>query len=143
VQAGFRYIDSHGGIGKLHQNVVVKVCDSQDTAPGEIQCGQEAASDAKSIAVVAPVIISADATFTSELSKAHEPIINDNPSSPGDYVNPINFPLWSSNFAYAACAVMTAEAVHAKRVAFAALSVPASINSLNVAIAGAKRAGNL
>ena len=141
VQAAFRYVDSHGGVGKQHQQVVVKLCDSQDTAPGEIQCGQQAASDAKSIAVVAPVIISADATFTSELSKAHEPIINDNPSSPADYVNPINFPLWSSNFAYAACAVMTAKAVHATRVAFAALSVPASINSLNVAIAGAKRAG--
>src|SRR5580704_13530116 len=71
VQAAFRYVDSHGGVGKQHQQVVVKLCDSQDTAPGEIQCGQQAASDAKSIAVVAPVIISADATFTSELSKAH------------------------------------------------------------------------
>ncbi len=141
VQAAFRYVDSHGGVGKLHQQVVVKLCDSQDTAPGEIQCGQQAASDPKSIAVVAPVIINADATFTSELKKAREPIINNNPNSPADYINPIDFPLWSSTFAYAACAVMGAHAVHATRIGFAALSVPASINVLNTGIAGAKRAG--
>lgn len=135
VSAAFRYIDSHGGLGTLHQNVVVKVCNTNFTPTGEIQCGQSATSDTKAIAMVGPITILSTATFMAGLQAAGMPDINPAVSDPTILTDKISFPLGSENFAPAACAVMAAQAVHAKSVGFALTSNPSAISELNSAVA--------
>jgi len=135
VSAAFRYVDAHGGLGKLHQNVVVKVCNTNFTPTGEIQCGQNATGDKSAIAMVGPITILSTATFMAGLQAAGMPDINAAVSDPTILTDKISFPLGSENFAPAACAVMAAQAVHAKSVGFALTSNPSAISELNSAVA--------
>ena len=132
--AAFRYIDSHGGLGKLHQHVVMKVCNTNFTPTGEIQCAQEAASDSSAIAMVGPVIIISTATFMSTLQAANMPVVNAAVSDPTIETDSVSFPLGSENFAPAACAVLTAQALHAKSVGFASTSNPSGLAETAAAI---------
>src|SRR5579863_9153588 len=70
VAAAFRYVDSHGGLGKLHQHVVFKLCNTNFTPTGENQCAQEAASDKSAIAMIGSIIILSPASFMSTLQAA-------------------------------------------------------------------------
>ena len=146
--AAFRYIDSHGGIGKLHQKVVMKVCNTNFTPTGEIQCGQETTSDKSGIAMVGPITILSTATFMANMQAAGMPVINAAVSDPTIETDSVSFPLGSENFAPAACAVLTAEAVKAKTVGFAETSNPSGIAETNAAVTalpafGFTEAGNV
>jgi ABC-type branched-subunit amino acid transport system substrate-binding protein len=98
VKAAFRYLNSHGGLGKLHQKVNVRVCNTQFSPPGEIQCAAQAAGDKNAIAMVAPLIILGTAQFTSTLQKAGLPAVNPAASDDSVVKNPINFPLGGSTW---------------------------------------------
>jgi ABC-type branched-subunit amino acid transport system substrate-binding protein len=146
--AAFRYIDSHGGIGKLHQKVVFKVCNTNFTPTGEVQCGQEATGDKSAIAMLGPITILSTATFMANMQAAGMPVINPAISDPTIETDSVSFPLGSENFAPAACAVLTAQAVKAKTVGFAETSNPSGIAETNSAIAalpgfGLTEAGNV
>jgi len=142
VKAAFRYVDAHGGLGKLHQKVVVKVCDTLGTPTGEIQCGQSAASDPKAIAVVSPLIVRAGTDFTAQLEKGNLPTINSLIlTPPGDFTSRVNFTLWTSQFEPAGCAVMAGKAVNAKSIGFTTVSLPPSIDQENAGIAAGQKAG--
>jgi hypothetical protein len=144
VKAAARYLDSHGGLGKLHQQVVVKVCNTQFTPNGEIQCAQQAASDPRAIAVATDQGVTLAAVqFTDTLQKAGVPDVGaDGPMvAPSGATNPINFPLWASSFGEAACAVMLPRAVNSTADGFASASVPAAISGIDQAATAAEKAG--
>ena len=141
VQAAFRYLNSHGGLGSLHQKVAVKVCNTQLTPQGEIQCGQQAVSDPKAIAMIAPIIVISVQPFVAELQKAGLPDVNPSASAPPVFQSPTSFPLNADYLAQAGCAVMVPRAVHATKIGFATTSTPVSIAIQNTAIAAAKKAG--
>ena len=132
--AAFRYINGHGGVGPLHQQVVFKLCNTNFTPTGEIQCGQQAATDSHAIAMVSPVIIISTATFMSTLQAAGMPVVNPAVSDPTVETDSVSFPLGSENFAPAACAVLAAQAVHAKSVGFASTSNPSGLAETAAAI---------
>jgi len=136
-----RYINSHGGLGNLHQKLVVKVCNTQGTPTGELQCGQQATADPNSIAVVEPIVVRNTDAFTAELENHGLPAINPFVNAPSDFVNPINFPLWSPNFALAACAVLTARATHLTTIGFATLTLPINVAEVHSAITATTNAG--
>ncbi len=142
VESAFRYINSRGGIGPQHQRVTVKFCNTQGTPPGELQCAQQAAADPKAIATVQPLIVINTAAATAAFQKAGLPSINPFVQAPGDFVAPINFPLFSPNFSGAGCAVMAPPLAHAKKIGFGSLSLPISIEESNAAVAAAKKAGS-
>lgn len=141
VKAAFRHINSQGGIGPDHQPVTVKFCNTQGTPPGELQCAQQAASDPKAVAAVQPLIVINTAGATAAFQKAGLPSINPFVQSPPDFVAPINFPLFSPNFAGAGCAVMAPPVVHATKIGFASLTLPISVAEMNAAMAAARKAG--
>jgi len=141
VATAFRYLDSHGGLGKLHQHVVFKLCNTNFTPTGENQCGQEAASDKNAIAMVGPIVILSPASFMSTLQAAGMPVINEAISDPTMLTDSVSFPLDSDNFLPAACAVMTAEATHVKSVGFALTANPSAIAELGSAVAALPGAG--
>lgn len=141
AQVAAKYIDSHGGLGSLHQQLVVKQCNTQGTPNGELQCAQEATSDSSSIGVVEPIVVRDPEPVTSLLLKDGLPAINPFVNAPPDFVSPINFPLWSPNFASAACAVLASKATGLKKIGFATLTLPISIDTQNAAISAAKKAG--
>ena len=99
VKAAFDYLNDHGGLGPQHQKVTVKVCNTQLTPQGEIQCGQQAASDPKAIAVVAPIIVIATQPFMSGLEKAGMAVVNPAVSDAAQATSPISFPLSAENLA--------------------------------------------
>ncbi|MFE3000989.1 ABC transporter substrate-binding protein [Nocardia sp. NPDC059246] len=141
VKVAFRYLNDHGGIGKNHQRVEVKECDTQTTPQGEIQCAQQAADDPIAIAVAAPQVFLATQQVTTTLQNAGLPAVGGIANTPSDYVNPINFPLGTTNFGAAACAVMTARAAKVDKLGFATVDLPAPVDVANDGIAAAKKAG--
>ena len=134
VSAAFRYLNGHGGLGKLHQKVVVKVCNTNFTPTGEIQCGTSATGDKSAIAMVGPITILSTATFMAGMQADGMPVINAAVSDPTILTDKVSFPLGSENFAPAACAVMAAQAVHAKSVGFASTSNPSGIQETDAGI---------
>ncbi|MFE3060290.1 ABC transporter substrate-binding protein [Nocardia sp. NPDC059239] len=141
VKAAARYMNDHGGIGPNHQKVVVKACDTQFTPQGEIQCAQQAADDPQAIAAVAPQDVLAVQQFTTVLQNAGLPSVGGIPVAPSDFTNTINFPLVTTNFGAAACAVLTAHAVKANTVGFATVDIPAAVDVTNDGVGAAKHAG--
>jgi hypothetical protein len=142
VKVAFRYVNAHGGLGKLHQKVVVKVCDTLGTPTGEVQCGQQAAADSKAIAVISPLIVRAGADFTAQLEQGSLPAINSLIlTPPGDFSSPVNFPIWTSQFEPAGCAVMAGAATKAKSIGFTTVSLPPAIDQENAGIAAGEKAG--
>ena len=141
VKAAFRYINAHGGIGPRHQRVVVKVCNTQGTPNGELQCAQEAAADSKAVATVGNLIVANTAAATAVFQKAGLPAINPFTQSPADFTAKINFPLFAPNFTAAGCGLLAPKAAHVKSIGFASLSLPISIDEANTAVAAAQKAG--
>ena len=105
--------------GAEHQKVAVKVCNTQLTPQGEIQCGQQAASDPKAIAMIASIIVISVQPFVAELQKAGLPNVNPSASAPQCSTSPICFPLAADYLAQAGCALMMPRAVHATKIGFA------------------------
>ena len=122
VKAAFNWLNDNGGLGPQHQRVVVKVCNTQLTPQGELQCGQQAAGDPKSIGVVAPIIVISTAPFMSGMQKAGMPVVNPAVSDESQATSPISFPLGADILAPTGCAVMTGQAVNAKTVGLAGAS---------------------
>jgi ABC-type branched-subunit amino acid transport system substrate-binding protein len=141
VKAAFRYLNAHGGLGSLHQPVTVKVCNTQLTPQGEIQCGQLAASDPKAIAYIAPIIVISTAPFMAELQKAGLPDVNPAVSDPSEATSPISFPLGAEILASAGCAAMAPKAVQATKIGFAGSATPVTAFELNAANAAAMKSG--
>ncbi len=141
VNAEFRYVNSHGGIGPDHQPVDVKVCNTQGSPNGEVQCAMQAAHDPKAIATLGDLIVVATAPAEAAFGKAGLASINPFLQSPADFVNKINFPLFAPNFTSAGCAVLAPRAAHVKKIAFASLTLPISLDEMKIAEAAAKKAG--
>ena len=141
VKAAFRNINANGGIGPDHQRVVVKVCNTQGTPNGELQCAQQAASDRKAIATVGNLIVANTAAATAVFQKAGLPAINPFTQSPADFTAKINFPLFAPNFTAAGCGLLAPKAAHVKSIGFASLSLPISIDEANTAVGAAQKAG--
>jgi ABC-type branched-subunit amino acid transport system substrate-binding protein len=141
-RAAARYVNAHGGLGKLHQQIVVKDCNTQATPNGELQCAQQAAADSRAIAVVGAVPLFNGTAFTNTLETARLPNIGPFISSPDQFVNPINFNLYSPNFSQAACAVLAPKASGLKKVGFASINIPLSTDVANAAMTAGKNAGN-
>lgn len=139
--AAARYINAHGGVGVDHHQLVVKVCDTQGSPQGEVQCAQQAAADKQAIAVVDPVALYNADAFTQVLQQAGLPAINPYIATPAQLTNPINFPLYSPNFGVAACAVLGAKAAGVKRVAFAQINLPIAVDSDQTAAQLAQKQG--
>lgn len=141
AKAAARYINANGGIGSDHHQLVVKVCDSQGSPQGEVQCAQQAAADKQAIAVVNPVAIYNADAFAQVLRQAGLASINPFIATPAALTNPINFPLYSPNFGSSACAVLGAKAANIKRVAFAEINLPISLAGGQTAAELAKKQG--
>ena len=141
MKAAFRYVNSQGGIGPDHQPVTVKVCNTQGTPNGEIQCAQQAAADPKAIATAGDLITVATSPAEAAFEKAGLPSINPFIQSPADFVAKINFPLFAPNFTAEGCGVLAPRAAHVKRIAFASLTLPISADEVKSAVAAAKKAG--
>ena len=141
VKAAFRYLNAHGGLGPLHQRVSVKVCNTQLTPQGEIQCGQRATSDPKAIAYIAPIIVISTAPFMAGLKKAGMADVNPAVSDTSEATSPISFPLASEILAPAACAAMAPHAVNAKTVGFAGSATPVSAQEVSTGVTAATKAG--
>ena len=142
VKAAFLYLNAHGGLGKLHQRVTVKVCNTQLTPQGEIQCGQQAASDPKAIAFVAPIIVISTVPFMAALKQAGLPDVNPAVSDPSEATSPISFPLGAEILASAGCAAMAPKTVQATKIGFAGSATPVTAFELNAANAAAKKSGS-
>jgi ABC-type branched-subunit amino acid transport system substrate-binding protein len=136
-----RYVNSHGGLGKLHQRIVVKSCNTQATPNGELQCAQQAGADPKAIAVVGAVPLFNGTAFTQELQKDGLANIGPFISTPDQFVNPINFNLVAPNFSQAACGALAPKAAHLTKVGFASIDIPLSTDTANAAMTAAKNAG--
>jgi ABC-type branched-subunit amino acid transport system substrate-binding protein len=141
AKAAARYINANGGVGAEHHQLVVKVCDSQGSPQGEVQCAQQAAADTQAIAVVNPVAIYNADAFAQVLRQAGLASINPFIATPAALTNPINFPLYSPNFGSSACAVLGAKAANIKRVAFAQINLPISQASAQTAAQLAQKQG--
>lgn len=136
-----RYINSHGGLGVAHHRLIVKTCNTQGTPQGEVQCAQQAVADSRAIAAVDPIgIYNADA-LTQVLQQGKLPAVNPYIATYAQLRNPINFPLYSPNFASTACALLGHRAAGIKRVAFAQINLPLSVQSDQQAAQAAQRAG--
>lgn len=141
-RAAARYVNSHGGLGKLHQKIVVKDCNTQATPNGELQCAQQAAADSQAIAVVGAVPLFNGTAFTNTLEQARLPNIGPFISTPDQFVNPINFNIYSANFSQAACAVLAPKASGMKKVGFASIDIPLSTDVAHAAMTAGQNAGN-
>ncbi len=141
VRAAIRYINGHGGLGPRHQKVVVKVCNTQLTPNGEVQCAQQAASDRKAIAIVAPIIVLDVADFTAAAQKAGLPVIDPAASASTDVTAPINFPMASEYLDAAGCSVLLSKQLHVKNIGFATTAIPGSEAIAALGVSAAKKAG--
>ena len=81
-RAAARYVNAHGGLGKLHQRIVVKDCNTQATPNGELQCAQQAGADPNAIAVSGAIPLFNGTAFTNELEKDRLPNIGPFISTP-------------------------------------------------------------
>lgn len=141
VKAAFAYLNNHGGLGPQHDKVVVKACNTNLTPQGEIQCGQQAASDTKAIAVIAPIIVLSGAQFMAGLKQAGLPDVNPAVADPSVATSPVAFPLASEILAPTGCALMMSSALHTTKVGFASTSNASSVQEVNDAVASAGKAG--
>lgn len=141
VKAAVRYINGHGGLGPRHQKAVVKFCNTQLTPQGETQCAQQAASDRKAIAIVAPIIVINVAEFTSIAQKAGLAVIDPAASAAADVTDPINFPMGTEYLDAAGCAVLMAKNSHVKNIGFATSALPGSESITALGVSAAKKAG--
>jgi ABC-type branched-subunit amino acid transport system substrate-binding protein len=141
VKAAFNYLNANGGLGPQHQKVVVKVCNTQLTPQGEIQCGAQAASDPLAIAMVSPIVVIATQPFMAGLQKAGLPDINPAVSDTSEATSPISFPLTADIIAPSACAVLTGQSLKVKTIGFAGSSTAVTVGEINTAMGAATKAG--
>jgi ABC-type branched-subunit amino acid transport system substrate-binding protein len=141
VRAAIRYINTHGGLGTRHQKVDVKVCNTELTPAGEVQCAQQAASDKKAVAIVAPIIVLDVADFTAAAQKAGLPVIDPSASAAPAVTDRINYPMAPEYLDAAGCAVLMAKQLHVKNIGFATTAIPGSEAIASLGIGAAKKAG--
>lgn len=141
VKAAFRYLNSHGGVGPQHQKVVVKVCTTQASPTGELQCAQQAAADPRTIAMVAPIIIFNGPGFVTALQTAGIPIVNPAGNGVPFTTSPDSFPMAAEYMDDAGCAIMTAKARNATKVGFATPSIPLAAQLIGLGATAATKAG--
>jgi ABC-type branched-subunit amino acid transport system substrate-binding protein len=141
ISAAARYVNGQGGVGKAHHRLVVKICNTQATPNGELQCAQQAGADANAIAAVNAVPLFNGTAFTQQLQKDGLPNINPFINTPDQFVNPINFPLLAAAFNAAACSVLAPKAARLSKVGDASINLPISTDTANAAQTAAKNAG--
>jgi ABC-type branched-subunit amino acid transport system substrate-binding protein len=141
VKAAFNYLNDHGGLGAEHARVVVKVCNTNLTPQGEVQCAQQAAGDPNAIAIIGSINVLAGAQVAAVLEKAGLANVNPAVADSSEATSPISFPLAAENLAPTGCALMMPSAIKATKVGFAYTSTPATLTEVNTAIASAGKAG--
>ena len=141
VRAAFNYLNDHGGLGTEHAKVTVKVCNTNLTPQGEIQCAQQAASDPNAIAVIGAINVLAGPQVATVLQKAGLATVNPAVADSSETTSPISFPLAAENLAPTGCALMMPSALKATKIGFAYTSTPATQGEINTAIASAGKAG--
>ena len=141
VKAAFNYLNDHGGLGAEHAKVVVKVCNTNLTPQGEVQCAQQAASDPNAIALIGSIIVLAGPQVAAVLQKAGLPNVNPAVADSSEATSPISFPLAAESLAPTGCALMLPSAIKATKVGFAYSSTPATATEVNTAIASASKVG--
>jgi ABC-type branched-subunit amino acid transport system substrate-binding protein len=141
VKAAFNYLNDHGGLGTEHAKVTVKVCNTNLTPQGEIQCAQQAASDPNAIAVIGAINVLAGPQVATVLQKAGLATVNPAVADSSETTSPISFPLAAENLAPTGCALMMPSALKATKIGFAYTSTPATQGEINTAIASAGKAG--
>lgn len=141
VKAAFNYLNDHGGLGKEHAKVVVKVCNTNLTPQGEIQCAQRAASDPNAIAMIGNINVISGPQVAAVLQKAGLPSVNPAVSDSSEATSPISFPLAAEEIAPTGCSLMMASAIKANKIGYAYTSTPVTLGEVNTAIASASKAG--
>ena len=141
LKAAFDYLNEHGGLGPEHHKVEVKTCNTQLTPPGEIQCGQEAASDPTAIAVVSPIVVISTEPFMSSLEDAGMPVVNPAVSDTAQATSPVAFPLGADILAPTACAVLGAEATDADTMGLAGSATAVTEAQIQTASDALEKAG--
>ena len=133
VKAGIDAINANGGLAG--HPVVVKECKTDLTPQGEIQCIQQAADDTSAIALVSPLIITAQDDTSAILDEAGLPAINSNPDTPASLSSAMQYPLGQNLWDQPGCAVLAADDAGAESLTFASVETPNALDSAAAAAA--------